>query len=155
MSIVTGSGATIHISASSPATFTQSGYEALTHTKIGNVKNLGNPPARVYQVVEDSYLEQRGVVKGKGSYNLGQQTITITPDTDDAGQILLKTATNSDDPVSVKIVHPKLGTIYAMALVMGGPLEYGDNNTPVSQQITLEYTIANSTTDGVIVVPPS
>lgn len=151
--ITTGAGVTISLSAAAPATYTQSGYEALTMTEIGGLTNAGNPPSRVYQVVEQQFLKQRGTAKGKGGYNLGSQTITIAPAASDAGQTLLATATSNDTVHSIKISHPTLGTIYARALVMGGPIEYGDNNTPVSQQITLEYTVASDATDGVVVAP--
>lgn len=148
----TGAGATFGLSASAPATYNQAGYEALTFTTVGKVTNFGNIPSRVYEVVRQQYLASRGTAKAKGAYDLGSQQITVTIDPDDAGQALVATATNAETPYSVKMDHPLLGTIYARAIVLGGQKSWGDNNTPATQQITLEYTMATATNDGIVTV---
>lgn len=155
MTVSTSAGTTLGLSAAAPATYNAAGYEALTFTTVGEVSDLGEIPSRVYELVNWNAIAERGTRKSKGGYNLGSQTITVGIDPDDAGQTLLDTATNSDTVYSVKIAHPQLGTIYARALVMGGPKSYGDVNSVATRQITLEYTIVDQTTDGVVFVAPA
>lgn len=148
----TGAGATIGLSAATPGTYDETGYNALTYTSVGKVTNFGNIPSRVYQVVSVKYLGSAGTDKAKGSYDLGNQQITLALDADDAGQTMLDAAINSTDAYSIKLAHPVLGVIYARALVMGGPKTWGDNDTASTQQITLEYKMATVSDDGVVAV---
>ncbi|CAD7335318.1 hypothetical protein FIM10_02150 [Sphingomonadales bacterium 56] len=153
MTVNTSAGTTLGLSAAAPATYNAAGYAALTYTNVGEVSDLGDIPSRIYELVNWAPIAERAARKAKGGYNLGSQTITVGIDKADAGQLLVDTATNSDAAYSVKIAHPQLGTIYARALVMGGPKNYGDVNTIATRQITLEYTSVDSTTDGVVFVP--
>lgn len=155
MTVHTSAGTVLGLSAAAPATYDAAGYGALTFTTVGEISDLGDIPSRVYQLVTWNAIAERGTRKSKGGYDLGSQTLTVGIDPDDAGQTLVDTATNSDTVYSVKIGHPDLGTIYARALVMGGPKNYGDVNTNATRQVTLEYTIVDQTTDGVVVVPAS
>lgn len=152
MSFTTSAGTTLGLSASAPGSYNQAGYEALSFTTVGNISNLGDIPSRIYQIVQFQDIGSRGMLKAKGGYQLGTQTITVAIDPDDAGQAMVDTATSSDTVYSVKIDHPSIGTIYARALIMGGPKNYGDVNTPSTRQITLEYTIVDQSTDGVVAV---
>lgn len=152
MSFTTSAGTTIGLSASAPATYNQAGYEALTFTTLGEVTDLGEIPARIYELVTHQTIAERGLRKAKGGYQLGAQTITYALDASDAGQTLVDTAASSDTVYSVKIDHPTLPTIYARALVMGGPKSYNDVNSVATRSITLEYTIVDSTTDGIVLV---
>lgn len=155
MTVHTSAGTTLALSASAPATYDEAGYEALTFTTIGEVSDLGDIPARVYELVTWQPIAERGMRKAKGGYQLGSQTITMGEDAEDAGQALLDAAIASDTVYSVKIGHPELGDIYARALVMGGPKNRGDVNSIATRQVTLEYTIVDQTTDGIVVVEPA
>ncbi|MCW1431404.1 hypothetical protein [Novosphingobium sp. JCM 18896] len=155
MTFATAAGTTLALSAAAPATYTEAGYEALTFTTVGEVTDLGEIPSRVYELVTHQPIGERGMRKAKGGYSIGSQTIVYALDADDAGQTLVDTATNSDTVYSVKISHPLLGDIYARALVMGGPKSYGDVNTVATRSVTLEYTIVNQTTDGIVYVEPA
>jgi hypothetical protein len=125
----------------------------LTFTKVGRATAVSGIPSRVYQLIEQVFLEGRGTAKGKGGYNLGNATITFAPDGADAGHTLLANATKSDNAYSVKISHPKLGDFYAQALVLGGPTNFGDVNTAASQECVLEFTVVSDTEDGIVAVP--
>lgn len=154
MTVFTSAGTTLGISAAAPATYDAQGYGNLSFTEIGEVSDLGEIPSRVYELVTWQPISERGMRKAKGGYQIGSQTITVGIDAADAGQTLLDTATNADTVYSVKIAHPELGTIYARALVMGGPKNYGDVNSIATRQVTLEYTIVDQNTDGIVVVAP-
>lgn len=153
-SFTTSAGTTIALSAAAPATYDETGYEALTYTAIGGVTDLGQIPSKVYQLVEVFFVASRGKAKSKGGFDLGSQTIVYAVNADDAGQIMVDAATDSDSAYSVKIAHPTEGTIYARALVMGGPISYGDVNSPSTRSITIEYTIVSDTETGVVPVAP-
>lgn len=155
MTVFTSAGTTLSLSAAAPATYTAAGYKALTFTDVGEVSDLGDLPARIYEIVTWRNIASRGDSKAKGGFTLGTQTITVGIDPKDAGQTLVDTASQSDLAYSVKIANPNLGTIFARALVMGGAKNYGDTNTIATRQITLEYTIVNPTTDGLVFDPPA
>lgn len=154
MTVHTSAGTTLGLSAAAPATYNKAGYEALTYTGVGEISDLGEIPSRIYELVTWQPISERGMRKAKGGYQIGSQTITVGIDPDDAGQTLLDTATSSDTVYSAKIAHPELGTIYARALVMGGPKNYGDVNSIATRQVTLEYTIVDQNTDGIVFVAP-
>lgn len=155
MTVYTSAGTTLGLSASAPATYNQAGYEALSFTTVGEVGDLGEIPARIYELVTWQTIGERGMRKSKGGYQIGSQTISVGIDPDDAGQAMVDTATSSDTVYSVKIYNANLGTIYARALVMGGPKNYGDVNTIATRSITLEYTIVDQSTDGIVFVAPA
>lgn len=155
MSFATSAGTTIAISASAPANYNKAGYEALVFTPIGEVTDLGDIPDRIYDLVTHQPLATRGVQKGKGGYNLGSQTIVYAIDPADQGQIAVDAAVNSDSAYSVKIAHPSLGTIYARALIMGGPKNYGTVSSVASKSVTLEYSAPSASVDGIVIVPPA
>jgi hypothetical protein len=156
MTVFTSAGTKLLIVKAAPATYDDAGYTTLkaTATAIGEVSDLGDIPARVYDIVSWRNIASRGESKAKGGYTLGTQTITVGIDPDDAGQLLVDTATLDDDPWSVIIAHPRLGDICARALVMGGTRSYGDVNTVATRQITLEYTIVSDEEDGLVVIAP-
>jgi hypothetical protein len=153
MTVFTSAGTTLGLSASAPATYDKAGYEALVFTTVGEVSDLGDIPSRIYELVTWQPIAERGMRKAKGGYQIGSQTITMGEDPSDAGQALLDAAIASDTVYSIKIAHPELGTIYARALVMGGTRSRGDVNSIATRQVTLEYTIVDQSTDGIVVVP--
>lgn len=153
-SFTTSAGTTIALSAAAPATYNEAGYEALTFTTIGGVTDLGQIPSKVFQLVEVFFVASRGKAKSKGGFDLGSQTIVFAVNLDDAGQALVDAATDSDSSYSVKIAHPTEGTIYARALIMGGPISYGDVNSPSTRSLTIEYSIVSDTETGVVAVAP-
>jgi len=154
MTVHTGAGVTIGLSATAPATYNAAGYEAVVLTDIGEISDFGEIPDRIYEIITWRRAGARGESKYKGGYALGSQTLTVGIDPEDAGQALLDVAKNSDALYTVGIKHPMLGAIYARALVTAGPKNYGDVNTPGTRQITLEYTVVSETEDGLVVVAP-
>ena len=86
MTVRTSAGTTIAISASTPATFDEAGYLALSFTTIGEVTNLGEF-GREYALVTHNPVGSRGTVKKKGSFNEGTMSMTLGLDTDDAGNV--------------------------------------------------------------------
>lgn len=155
MTVFTSAGTTLAISAAAPATYNEAGYEALTWTTIGEVGDLGDIPAKIYEMVTWRNIASRGTSKAKGPYDLGDQTVMVGIDPDDAGQTLLDTANDSDAKYSIKQSNPNLGDVYSRALVNAGARNYGDGTGIATRSVTLHHTIVSETEDGLVYVPPA
>src|SRR5690606_40955577 len=72
--IYTSAGTTLGLSAAAPATYDAAGYAALTFTQIGEVSDLGDIPARIYELVTWQPLAERGMRKAKGGYQRAEES---------------------------------------------------------------------------------
>ena len=124
-------GAIISVSADNPAAYTAAGFAdagVITYAVLGEVINLPEI-GRVYTDVAYNSLAVRGTRHIKGSYEEPEIPIEIGVDRLDAGQIVLKTASDSDASFSFKVAYGNgeidffLGKVFS--LVSAG----GDNNT--------------------------
>ena len=150
MTVRTSAGTTIGISAAAPATFNAAGYAALTFTNIGEVTDLGEF-GREYALVTHSPVATRGVKKFKGSFNEGAMTLALGLDNDDAGQILLKTASEDDDNYSFEVTLQDGTIYYFQAQVMSFKKAIGGVDTITNATVTLELT-TNAAGVGVVEV---
>lgn len=117
MAIQSTAGAVLSISAGTPATFDVAGYAALSYTAIGEITNLGEF-GREYAEIIHSPIGTRSKRKLKGSYDEGALDLQLAGDTDDAGQILLKTASNSDSDYAYRLVMQNGDKYYFQAKAM-------------------------------------
>lgn len=150
MGVRTSAGTTISVSAAAPATYDQTGYEALTFTAVGEVTDAGEI-GREYNLVTHNPLATRGTVKKKGSFNEGQMALKVGLDTDDAGQIILNTAKTSDNDYSFKIVYQNGDVEYFRAQVMSFKKGIGSVDQITTGAINLEIT-TNSAGVGIVTV---
>jgi hypothetical protein len=150
MTVKTTAGTTIAISAGVPATFNSAGYAALSYTSIGEVTNFGEF-GRVYQLVTHNPVSSRGTQKFKGSYNEGTMNLQLGLDTDDAGQVLAKTASTSDSLYALKVTASSGDVYYFQAMVMSFNVNLGEVNSITSAACTLEVT-TSSTGVGIVEV---
>lgn len=150
MTVRTTAGTTFKVSASNPATFNAAGYAALVYTLVGEVTDLGEF-GREYTGVTHNPIDNRGTVKKKGSFNEGQITVQLGLDTDDAGQILLKAAQNSDNDYSILITTQNGDKYYAQVQVMSFKVGVGDVNKITSATVVMEIT-TSSTGIGIVEV---
>lgn len=148
MTVRSSAGTTIHLSAGIPATFNAAGYTALTFTAIGEVTDLGEF-GREYNLITHNPIGSRGTVKLKGSFNEGSITMQLGLDTDDAGQILAKTASQSDDDYSFKITTQNGDDYFFQAKVMSFKVNVGSVDSVTSATIMLELT-TNSAGVGIV-----
>lgn len=148
MTVRSSAGTTIHLSAATPATFNAAGYGALTFTAIGEVTDLGEF-GREYNLITHNPIGSRGTVKLKGSFNEGSITMQLGLDTDDAGQILAKTASQSDDDYSFKITTQNGDDYFFQAKVMSFKVNVGSVDSVTSATIMLELT-TNSAGVGIV-----
>lgn len=148
MATATSAGSTLGVSAGTPATFDVTGYAALTFTSVGEVTDLGEF-GREYNLVTHNPLASRGTVKKKGSFNEGAIELQLGLDTDDAGQILMKSASLSDADHSFKITTQNGDVYYMQAQVMRFKVGVGSVDSITSASATLEIT-TNSAGVGVV-----
>ena len=143
MTVRSSAGSTIKISAGIPATFNAAGYVALILTNIGEVIDLGEF-GRVYNLVTHNPLGTRGTTKLKGSFNEGTISMQVGLDTDDAGQILAKSATLSDNDYSFEIMTQNGDKYYFQAKVMSFTTALGGVDSVTGATISLELTSGGS-----------
>jgi hypothetical protein len=153
MTVRTSAGTTLRISASAPATFDVSGYNTLftsspTPPLIGEITDLGEF-GREYALVTHNPVGTRGTQKFKGSFNEGTMTMSLGLDTDDAGQILAKTASLSDDDYSFMVTTQNGDKYYFQAKVMTWKVGVGGVDQITTATVTLELT-TNSAGVGII-----
>ncbi len=150
MTVRSTAGTTIKISAAIPATFDGTGYAALTYTTIGEVTDLGEF-GREYALISHNPIGSRGTVKLKGSFNEGSISMQLGLDTDDAGQILAKSASLSDADHSFVITTQNGDKYYFQAKTMSFKVNVGSVDSVTAATIALELT-TNSAGVGVVEV---
>lgn len=140
----TAAGATIEISAGLPATYNAAGFAALTFSGIGEVTDIPEY-SRVYNLVTHNPLADRRTVKRKGSFNDGSLTVLMALDRDDAGQVILQTALNSDNSFSFKITMQDGSIDYFTAQVLSYTTNIGtvDNIVTAAAQIEIDNDIVS------------
>lgn len=148
MSVRSSAGTTLKISASTPATFDAAGYTALSFTNIGEITNLGEF-GREYALITHNPIGNRGTVKRKGSFNEGTMALQLALDTDDAGQILAKAASLSDNDYSFEVTTQNGDKYYFQGQVMSFKVGLGSVDDITSASINLEIT-TSSTGVGVV-----
>jgi hypothetical protein len=136
-SVSTAAGTTIGIVAGAPATFDSVGYAALTFLNIGEITNIPDF-GREFELITHKPLGSRGTVKKKGGFNEGSIDLQLGLNTDDAGTVLLKTASLSDSDYSFKIAHPTGDVYYFRAQAMSFKVATGSSGSVISARCKLE-----------------
>lgn len=143
MTVRTSATTTLKISAGVPATFNEAGYVALTYTTVGEVVNLGDF-GREFELVMHKPVAQRGTVKLKGGHNEGSIALELGLDTDDAGQILLKSASLSDSLHAYLITTPIGDKYYFQGLAMGFKVGVKGVNDVTSATVNIEISTSST-----------
>ncbi len=146
MTVRTTAGSVMRITAAKPATFTESGYEAVfpipitsTNPLVGEITDFGEF-GREYNLTTHNPVGDRGTVKLKGSFNAGQMNLQLGLDGDDSGQNMLKTAANSDADYYFEITIQSGERYYFPAKVMNFKTNLGSVDSVTSANVTLELT---------------
>jgi len=150
MAVRTSAGSTIKLSASIPATFDATGYNALSYTTVGETTDLGEF-GREFALVTHNPVGTRGTQKYKGSWNDGSLTLQLGLDTDDTGQILAKAAALSDNAYSFCVTTQNLDKYYFQARVMSFKVSVGSVDAITNATMVVEIT-PSSTGVGIVEV---
>jgi hypothetical protein len=105
--VTTMAGATLAITDTIPATFDSTGYGGSNqiYTAVGEVENYGNHGVTA-TIVEFTPVDTATVAKMKGSKNYGNMSMMIGCVPGNAGQIIMKAASESNNHYSVKLTYP-------------------------------------------------
>lgn len=100
------SGATLAISATLPSTYNAAGYNEtnIIYTLVGQVENYGSHGLQA-TITEFTPVDTAVVAKVKGSKNYGNMTLACAHLPGDAGQVLLKAASESNNHYSVRVKY--------------------------------------------------
>ena len=143
MTVRTSAGTTLHTVAGAPATFDVVGYEALSWVAVGEITDLGEF-GREYALVTHQPLGNRATQKLKGSFNEGTINAQLGLDTDDAGQVLMKAAVNSDSAYSFKVTTQNGDVYYFRGMVMSFKVGVGSVDTVTAATCTIELTTSSA-----------
>lgn len=120
-------GTIISISASTPATFNQAGYEALAdYSELGEALNVDGFGPR-HNTEANPRLKQVGTKYTKTSRDGGQFSVDLALDTDDAGQIKAKAGRDGSGAVSIRVTEPNGDDYYCQLLVTQFDVMLGNN----------------------------
>lgn len=144
MTVRTSAGTTLRVTSSQPATYDASGYNTLftaspVPAAVGEITDLGEF-GREYALVTHNPVGTRGTQKFKGSFNEGTMSLSLGLDTDDAGQIVMKTASTSDNNYSFMVTTQNGDKYYFQAKVMSFKVGVGGVDSITTATCTLELT---------------
>lgn len=135
----TAAGATLRIAEGAPATFDEAGYGALTMVEVGEVTNIGQF-GKEFALVQHQPLSRRGTGKGKGSFNNGSLNPNLAIDGNDAGQLMLREALESDQAYVFQVELQDGSSFFMMGLVMSFRHNVGGVDDVVTASPTIEVT---------------
>lgn len=135
-------GTTLAISATVPGALTESGFGGITFTDIGEVVTVPEY-GKAFNLTTHNPLGDRQTYKFKSSFNNGSVTVQLAKDSDDAGQVIVLAAVESDNSYSFEVTLND-GTIqYFTAKVMSYTTNVGsvDQITGSTMQLEIDSNI--------------
>ena len=140
MTVQTTAGATLGIVASSPATYDQAGFAALTFVNVGEIVSLGEHGA-TYALVTHQPLDKRRTEKFKGSVNDGSMALSLGMDLADAGQAVLIAGADGaevDTEHSVEITYQDGSIEYFTCVIMSYTRNPSTIDAIIGANVTIE-----------------
>lgn len=135
-------GTVISVVAGEPATYDQTGFEALTYQEVGEITSAGEYGGTA-QINQNIPLKTGIVNKRAGSYDYGTAALQITRDSADAGQTDLKDGFDGSEKGnvhSIKVALPDGSEQYFTAIISSFTTNIGDANTWTAASCNLELT---------------
>jgi len=130
-------GSQFAIASGVPATFDAAGFAALQFKNIGKIKN-GGEIGRIFEVIKNNYLSQRGTEKRKGTWDAGTLSLEVDVQTDE-GQAACDAALDSDLDHNLRVSIAKTGVVfYLRGIVTGFRRKIGAPNDMVSATVSIE-----------------
>lgn len=143
MGIQTAAGSTVHVCAAQPATYDPAGYNALAWSIVGEISDIGEF-GREYAKVKFNPVGTRGTKKLKGSFDEGQLDLQLGLDNDDAGQIIMKAASLSDNDYSFKVTAQNGDKYFFQAQVSTWKRHIGSVDDVVMANSSVDITTNNA-----------
>jgi hypothetical protein len=98
-------GATLAVSVGLPVNFNSAGYGSMPWTTVGQVESI-DPTGDMTSAIEFTPLATGRKERAAGEIDGGQNKVTYRYDSADAGQTILSTNNNTDNPVSWRLTDP-------------------------------------------------
>jgi hypothetical protein len=141
-SVATGVGSTFSVVATAPATYDSAGYAALTWVPVGEVTDL---PEFGQSRGSVSFTSLNGrMQKFAGNVDMGKLTLGFGLNTDDAGQIVLKTGVSSSSAISIKVVTQNGDAYYFRAIVLSFKVNVGSSDKITTGSCELDITTTSA-----------
>lgn len=137
MAFQTVAGSTLSVSIAAPATQTAVGFAALTWTVVGELTDVPTVLGREYNIVTHSPVSSAQVTQKKGSYTLPQADAMCAWDDLDAGQLIIKSASEDNSVVSFKLQKQDGKIRYFTAQVSKFIEEFGTVDNVVTGSFSL------------------
>lgn len=135
-------GSTLYVVATAPATYDAAGYAALTWVAVGEIRDIPEFGKRRNSI---SFVPLNGnVQKYGGVTDNGKINIPFLLNTDDAGQIILKSGQSSNAPISVRVTTQNGDVYYFRALVLSFLVNIGDANSMTMGSCELDITTTSA-----------
>ena len=137
------SGAVLSISDDIPATYNEAGYEdsAIVYTTVGEVENYGNHGVTA-NISEFTPVQTAVVTKIKGSKNYGTMALMVGSIPENAGQVLLKSASESTAHYSARLDYPD-GEVHHMDVLVS-KFEYQDGSVDDISRISVDLALCRA-----------
>lgn len=97
-------GATLGVSSTLPATYDAAGYNALTFTNIAEILDVGEL-SKTFNLVTHQAVGRSYPQKLKGTYDIGNLSLTVGTIKTDAGQVLLQSGLTATASYAFKITQ--------------------------------------------------
>jgi hypothetical protein len=141
-SVATGVGSTFSAVATVPGTYDVAGYAALTWVPVGEVTDI---PEFGQQRGSVAFTSLNGhIQKFAGNVDMGKLTLAFGLNTDDAGQIVLKTAVASSEAISIKVTTQNGDAYYFRAIVLSFKVNVGASDKITSGTCELDITTTSA-----------
>lgn len=127
---MTAAGSLLAISAGLPATQDEVGFEALTFTNVGLVDKIGPMGASYAQTTFQPLVGGEITLKGGAKYGVINPSYAV--DSEDAGQALMRTASDSQiADYSFRLTRPDGAIKFWLGKVFGVPEDIGTAETVI------------------------
>ena len=140
--VFTTLGTVLSVVAGVPATYNESGFQALTFAGVGEVGDLGEFGG-TREVVTFTPVDTGIVAKRPGSIDYGQMTLQIARDAADVGQIALQSALDGAEAGnlhSFELVDRNGDTLFFTGIVSSFTYNAGSANTIFGGSCTVDLT---------------
>ncbi len=133
---------TLGISASIPTTIDNNGVTGFPAQTFTIVKEVIDIPefGKTFNLVTHSPIGARAIAKFKGSFNHGSVTMTVCRDDNDAGQVIVKTASESDSEFSFEVTYADGSMDWFLAKVMSFTTVGGGVDSIINRSMQIELT---------------
>lgn len=145
MAFSVSAGTTFGISAGVPSTFDTTGYDALSFTTVGEIRDFSEFGV-TWANASHTPVALRGLQRKKTSRDPGRFTLTMALDTDNAGQILMKAARDSATAIYAAKFLLAGGDIYYCQVLVNS-FTVAPGNQAGDQMATAACAVTTSSTD--------